>query len=197
MQNASETNTTVIQNDQPAQVTVESTIKKVDIPAEAQTTKSIDAEPTPEAPKVEEKKQGIFDLIMSGPKFVYDKALVPAYNFGKGMVLKVWGKMKDFWAREKALMAELGTLKYILDRAGKIGLKTLKIAATVTLAYFLMEAAMTYGGFNLFSPLSLGIIALIAFACILAKSIMAQKDAGGKVDASVTGSHIVEAVLAA
>jgi hypothetical protein len=182
---------------QTAEVTVETTVQKVEVPAEALKPKSIDSEPAADAPKPVEKKRGVIDLVMVGPKFVYDKGIVPVYMFMKGIALKIWQKGFDMWEREKALFNELGAMKYILDRTGKLGLKALKIAATVTLAYFLSEAAMTYGGFNLFSPVSLGIIAFIALACIIAKSIMAQKDSGAKVEAGVTGSHVMEAVLAA
>lgn len=143
------------------------------------------------------EKTGVFDLILSAPKWVYNKAILPAYNFVKGTVIKIKDKAIEFYESERALMKELGMGQYLLDRGGKLGIGLLKVGATVTFAYFLSVYAMSNFGIALFAPQTLLIIGVAALLMIIAKSVLSQRESGAPVSASQIGSHIVEAVMAA
>jgi hypothetical protein len=175
-------------------------VETVIVNPDAQKAKTIGPEETSDPKNVDAKKEektGVFELILSGPKYIYDKVIVPAYDFVKGSVLKLRDKIVERYAAELALWVELGPSKYLLDRGAKMALGLLKMGAVVTAAYFLSMYTMSTFGIALFAPTTLLIVASIALVMIIAKSVMDQKDSGAKFSAQVTGSHIVESIMAA
>jgi hypothetical protein len=170
------------------------------IPAEAQEVKktnTLDETPaSPEAKKEEENKEGIFKVVMDLPKKAYDNVIEPAWEFTKGSALRLKDKVIEMYNTEKALMESLGVGRYLLDRAGKLCIGLLKIAATVTFAYLISTYVMTTFGVSIFAPTTLAILLGLGLVAVVANSVMSQKKAGAEVSVKVVGSDIIDAFAA-
>lgn len=170
-----------------------STETTITVNPEATETKQQEGQPVEVKP---EEKKTILDLVMSPFKFAWDKVLVPAYEFVKGGVLKAWNFMVSMYEREVEMFKQLGTTQYFLDRTSKALIGILKLAAAVTVAYYLAVFAQAYLNINLFAPATLLIIGAVALVMIIGKSYLTQKDAGTKFSVEQAGSHIMEAIAA-
>lgn len=168
---------------------------------EAQETKAqTEGSATPGKPEDKKKEEGgVINLVMSVPKAIWNKGIVPAYEFCKGIATRAWGSVVNFYNAEVALYKELGASKYFLDRGSKLMIKVLKIAAVVTVAGLINTLLVNMTGVSLFDPMTLGFIALGAIALLLVKSYKDQKAMDDKKSFSFTqaGSHIIEAAIAA
>ena len=143
-----------------------------------------------------EKAGETFTLIKSIPKTIYDKGIMPAYNFSKGLVTRAWTAVCDAYASELAAFKEMGATSYLLARGSKIALKALKIVGAFTAAMFLNSYVLGKFGISLYSPMTLMVIAIVAVLAVVAKSIMDQRSVGS-VSAKVVGENILDALAAA
>jgi hypothetical protein len=143
-------------------------------------------------------KKTIVEVILSGPKWVWDKAIVPAYNGIAGAASEIKTATTDRYEAEKAAYTQMGGVKYALDRCGTVGIKILKLAGLVFGANLLNTFIMTKFGVSLFAPTSLLIIGALALIFFIVKAVMTQKDAGIKdVDGKAVGINVMESMLAA
>ena len=143
-------------------------------------------------------KKTIVEVALSGPKWVWNRGVVPLYNGAKGAFTEIKKAATDRYEAEKQMIEQMGGVKYALDRTGTIGIKVLKLAGLAFGANLLNTFVMTKFGVSLFAPSSLLIIGAIALVCFIVKAVMTQKDAGQKeIDGSSVGSNVMESVLAA
>ena len=169
---------------------------KTDTLSEASRTKPESTTKVAEPNKVEGEKGGIVKLITTIPSFVWNKAIMPAFSFIKGLVLRAWDGIVNTYNQEIAAFKELGASQYFLGRGAKLGLMLIKAMIVVAVVYYLNSILFTYSGISLFSPLTLGIILVASILMVVGNSYLAQKETG-EFSAMTTGQHIVEAFAAA
>jgi hypothetical protein len=158
------------------------------------------SETTTTAPAAtKEEKGGIINLVTSIPKAIWNKGLVPAYEFCKGTVTRAWGWCVDNYNAEVALYREMGPSKYFLDRGSKVLIKALKVVAIVTVAGLINTLLVNMTGISLFDPMTLAFVAVSALVLLLAKSYKDQKSMDDKASFSFkqAGAHIIESATAA
>lgn len=185
-------------NKQRSQQHVPSTPREVSM--EAQSTSGNPAPESPEAKKGEtpatESKGGIVEVVTAVPSFVWNKAIVPAFNFVKGIALRIWDGIVNTYKGEVAAFKELGASQYFLGRGAKIGLLAVKIVVAAAVVAFLNNLLFSYTGISIFDPMTLGIVLLVSLLMVAGSSYLAQKEMG-EVSAKVTGQHMIEAFAAA
>jgi hypothetical protein len=152
---------------------------------------------TPKSPEDKKEKGGIVKLIKDIPSTVWNKGVVPAYEFCKGFAMRGWGWCVNNYNAEVALYKSMGASKYFLDRGSKGMIKVLKLAALLTVAGFINSLMVNISGISLFDPTTLLFVAIAALVMIIAKSYKDQKEMGNDFSLKATGSHIVEAAIAA
>jgi hypothetical protein len=154
-----------------------------------------DQPPVTEAKK--EEKGGVISLVTSVPSLAWNKAIVPAYQFVKEMVLRAWEGLVNLYHSEVAAFKELGPATYFLGRGAKLGIKLFKVIAAAAAVAFINNMLFNLTGISIFDPITLGIIALVALIFVVASSYNTQKKMSGEFSMGATGRHITEAVLAA
>jgi hypothetical protein len=145
-----------------------------------------------------EAKKTIVEVALSGPKYVWNRGIVPLYNGAKGAFTEIKKAAIDRYEAEKQMIEQMGGVKYALDRTGTVGVKLLKLAGLAFGANLLNTFVLTKFGVSLFAPSSLLIIGAIALICFIVKSVMTQRASGQKeVDGMAVGSNVMESFLAA
>lgn len=151
-----------------------------------------------ETPKDEEKKkEGIIDLVMGIPKAIWNKGVLPFYEFTKGIATRIWGWCTSNYKAEVQLYKDLGPSKYFLDRGSKVLIKVLKVVAIVTVAGLINTLLVNMTGISLFDPMTLAFVAVGALLLMVAKSYKTQKETSDKFSFAAMGNHMVESVTAA
>jgi uncharacterized membrane protein YdjX (TVP38/TMEM64 family) len=165
-------------------------------------TKQTSNNPAPESPEQKkgettpETKGGIVQVVTAVPSFVWNKAILPAFNFVKGIALRIWDGIVNTYKAEVTAFRELGAAQYFLGRGAKIGLLAVKVIAAAAVVAFLNNLLFSYTGISIFDPMTLGIVLLVSLVMVAASSYLAQKEMG-EVSAKVTGQHMIEAFAAA
>jgi hypothetical protein len=148
--------------------------------------------------KAEKKEEGgIISLITSVPSLAWNKAIMPAFNFVKEMVLRAWDGMVNLYHSEVAAFKELGATSYFLGRGAKLGIKLFKVIGAAAAVAFINTMLFNLTGISIFDPITLGIIALVALILVIGSSYSSQKKMGSDFSLGTTGRHLTEAVLAA
>lgn len=154
-------------------------------------------EPKSDKPAEEKKKDGIIDLVMGIPKAIWNKGVLPFYEFTKGIVTRIWGWCTSNYKAEVQLYKDLGPSKYLLDRGSKVMIKVLKVVAIVTVAGLINTLLVNMTGISLFDPMTLAFVAIAALILLGAKSYKTQKETSDKFSFAAMGNHMVEGIAAA
>jgi hypothetical protein len=154
-------------------------------------------EPKSDKPAEEKKKDGIIDLVMGIPKAIWNKGVLPFYEFTKGIVTRIWGWCTSNYKAEVQLYKDLGPSKYLLDRGSKVLIKVLKVVAIVTVAGLINTLLVNMTGISLFDPMTLAFVAIAALILLGAKSYKTQKETSDKFSFAAMGNHMVEGIAAA
>lgn len=153
--------------------------------------------PKSDKPAEEKKKDGIIDLAMGIPKAIWNKGVLPFYEFTKGIATRIWGWCTSNYKAEVQLYKDLGPSKYFLDRGSKVLIKVLKVVAIVTVAGLVNTLLVNMTGISLFDPMTLAFVAVAALILLGAKSYKTQKETSDKFSFAAMGNHMVEGIAAA